>query len=100
MGAHVGVVASSSRGGSAAEIMLMPLEQWKQWQVSRADPAPVHRLPSDGNVSFVRRGRCRDEWALVIAHAWDADAYPRPQPATVHVRVTGGLCKSARAPPC
>ncbi len=97
IGAHVGIAANSSHGGSAADVMLMPLEQWKQWQLSRADPGAVHRLPRGGNVSFVQRGRCRQEWALVIAHAWDADAYPRPQPATVHVRVTGGLCERSKS---
>jgi len=97
VGAHVGIAANSSHGGSAADVMLMPLEQWEQWQLSRADPAAVRRLSRGGNVSFVQRGRCRQEWALVIAHAWDADAYPRPQPATVHLRVTGRPC--ARSQP-
>ena len=96
-GANIGVTVTSSRNGSAADIMLMPLDQWELWQVSRADPAALHRVPPGGHASFEQQGPCRQEWALVVAHAWDADAYPRPKPVTAQVQVTGRLCSCTPA---
>ena len=90
-GADVAVTVNGSGGGSAADVMLMPLDEWRSWQVTKADAAAEHRLRPGRNVSFSQRGACREQWVLTVAHAWDVDTYPPPQPAIVHVMVTGGL---------
>ncbi len=89
VGATIAVIVTGNAGGSAANVMLMPLKQWLLWQVSNADAAVAHRVQPGGNVSVAQRGSCQEQWVLTVSHAWDADTYPRPQPATVHVVVTG-----------
>ena len=79
-------------GPAAVDILIIPQDQWQQWQACRADIGVKGgrvRVEAGAAAKLTVKGECLQRWVISASHTEGAGGWPRSKNATVRLSAVG-----------